>query len=400
MTEFGQVVVVLCAWDNRRSRMASKYSHRFLDIIMNEFSSKTFSVSFMPHATGFVHKELHKGVSFHYIVPETLCRTHIVKGKQTRPQFSAAAIMAIFDEVSTYSVAMKDRNMRPGLSVHLNTELLKTVHAGDELILLTSADKIGKTLGYASLEVLNKDGELVARGKHIKHLPMGLWFDFITHPAIAPFSLALNEFKTKRKQQEMEKAGVDPVRKVTGLPAIEGVGKVFDLLGLTRYDGSIPATNDTTQDPDGLLYCSSDGRVDPRDVHYYTMTVKQITSNLRRTMHGGAVGCAVEHACLLSRSRNIQADGTQEGSDGVYDLDCYIQNLEVRYIAPMKGDLIISTANDQHSPLLRKTSADSGREEPPANGEESRWCKKSFGQVLNKQDGSLCAEYVCTWALL
>jgi hypothetical protein len=54
----------------------------------------------MPYAKGFVHKELHKGVSFHYIVPETLCRTHIVYGKQSKPQFSAAAIMAIFDEVS------------------------------------------------------------------------------------------------------------------------------------------------------------------------------------------------------------------------------------------------------------------------------------------------------------
>jgi hypothetical protein len=148
---------------------------------------------------------------------------------------------------------------------------------------------------------------------------------------------------------------------------------------------------------DNNIFCSDSGRVDAADVKSYTMTVKQMTSNLRNTMHGGAVGCAVEHACLLSRSGNTQSDGSAEGCDGVYDMDCYIQSLEVRYISPMRGDLIITAANDRHSPLLYAAgrSAPSG----PMAEEARRWCTKSLGKVLNKSDGSVCAEYVCTWAL-
>jgi acyl-coenzyme A thioesterase PaaI-like protein len=270
---------------------------------------------------------------------------------------------------------------------------VQNIYAGEEITILTQADKIGKTLGYASLEVLNQNGELLARGKHIKHLNMGPWFDFITHPVIAPISLALHEFTHKRENAKKEKEGNNDVHKVTGFPTLEGVGKVFDILGLTRFLSKVPSAEADVADNN--MFCSDSGRVDPAEVKSYTMTVKQMTSNLNRTMHGGAVGCAVEHACLLSRSRNTQSDGRQEGREGVYDMDCYIQSLEVRYISPMRGDLIITTANDRHSPRLYTgaSSAQAGSEEA------ARWCTKSLGKVLNKSDGSVCAEYVCTWAL-
>jgi len=373
---------------------------------MGEFSAKTFSSTFMPHTRGFVHNDLKKGVSFHYIVPDTLCRSHLVNGRTGRPQFSAAAIMAIFDEVSTYSCAMKDRKLRPGLSVHLSTEVIEDIHAGDEITILTCADKIGNTLGYASLEVLNKQGELVARGKHIKHLPMGKWFEFITHPMIAPISLKLHELALLRENRKKQKEGNHDLMKMTGSSTIEGIGRVFDLLGLKSLTKKFSFMESTTAD--NAMFCSENGRIDPNDVHSYTMTVKQITSNLRNTMHGGAVGCAVEHACLLSRSGNTQEDGSQEGRDGVYELPCYVKQLEVRYISPMKGDLVITTANDPHSPLLFPPTEGSiaANEKQQQNHYENqrekeqmhKWCTKSIGKVLNQKDGSLCAEYVCTWA--
>lgn len=374
---------------------------------MNEFSAKTFSATFMPHTRGFVHNDLKNGVSFHYVVPETLCRSHIVNGKAGRPQFSAAAIMAIFDEVSTYSCAMKDRKMRPGLSVQLSTEVVKDIYAGDEITILTCADKIGNTLGYASLEVLNKNGELVARGKHIKHLPMGKWFEFITHPMIAPVSLKFHELALRREQRKKEKEGNHDVKNLTGSATIEGIGRVFDLLGLKALTNKFPFMESAPIDSD--KFCSENGRIDPKDMMSFTMTVKQITSNLRNTMHGGAVGCAVEHVCLLSRCGNTQPiDGSQDGREGVYDLPCYIQQLEVRYISPMKGDLVITTANDRHSPLLFPAGAPMSPKDSAAETLEAvdragtersnKWCTRSIGKVLNQKDGSLCAEYVCTWA--
>lgn len=388
--------------------MTHKYSRRFLDIIMNEFKTKTFSITFMEHTKGFVHKHLEKGVSFHYTVPETLCRTHIVNGQKQKPQFSAAAAMALFDEISSYSVAMKDRKMSPGLTVHLDTEMLRDIYAGDNITILTSADKIGSALGFASLEILNDNGELVARGKHIKHLPLGWWFQLITHPIIAPLSLALHEYKVKKETKRKQRAGHNDVKHLTGLHRIEGIGKVFDMLGMKRYSGTVASRMEV----DNTAYCSDTGRIDQEEMKRYELTVKQITSNLRKTMHGGAVGCAVEHACLLSRCMNTQEDGSQEGREGVYDLPCYVRALEVRYLAPMKGDLVVTVANDPHSPLLysdsssnhsskNTSSSDTGSDgvSRPSTEEVQRWGNRSIGKVVNQADGSVCAEYVCHWAL-
>ena len=180
--------------------MFSKISNRILDIIMHEFSGKTFSVCMMSGLTGFVQSDLKKGVSFHYVVPEHLCRKYTVEGRKVDPHFSTAAIMALFDEISTYSTSMKDKNHRPGLSVHLTTELLQNVYAGDEVTILTKADKNGKTIGYCTMELLNKKGELVARGKHIRYLQMGALFDTITDPMILPWTVNYYEyFHGKRK---------------------------------------------------------------------------------------------------------------------------------------------------------------------------------------------------------
>eukprot|EP00428_Durinskia_dybowskii_P070158 CAMPEP_0170405934 /NCGR_PEP_ID=MMETSP0117_2-20130122/27449_1 /TAXON_ID=400756 /ORGANISM="Durinskia baltica, Strain CSIRO CS-38" /LENGTH=51 /DNA_ID=CAMNT_0010663089 /DNA_START=312 /DNA_END=463 /DNA_ORIENTATION=- len=51
--------------------------------------------------------------------------------------------MAVFDEISTYSTSMRDRNHRPGQSVHLSTEVLRPIYAGENVSVLTKADKLG-----------------------------------------------------------------------------------------------------------------------------------------------------------------------------------------------------------------------------------------------------------------
>lgn len=383
-----------------RRAMSTKTAHRMLDLLMGEFSSKSFSVCMMSAVKGFVHRNLDQGVSFHYVVPEYLCRKHIVGGKETDPQFSAAAIMALFDEVSTFSCAMKDRKKRPGVSVHLTTEIVKNVHAGEEVTILTSADKIGKTLGYCTMEILNAKGELVARGKHIKHLPMGLYFDVITHPLVSPAALTFYEnFMVSKEGRKARAEGKHELKIPKGYPSIDGVGRVFDILGLKRLSSNpFQGDRDTSH---RLTHCSNNGRLEPETELSFSMTVQQVTSNLNKTMHGGAVGCAVEHACLLSRSGNTNALGNQDGTQGVYDLDCYVQSLDVRYISPMRGDLIITTVNDIYAPLLYtdKHSASSLGAGASVGDKTALWTTRSIGRVLNKSDGSLCAEYTCNWAL-
>eukprot|EP00598_Pedospumella_elongata_P002470 CAMPEP_0184981050 /NCGR_PEP_ID=MMETSP1098-20130426/10910_1 /TAXON_ID=89044 /ORGANISM="Spumella elongata, Strain CCAP 955/1" /LENGTH=109 /DNA_ID=CAMNT_0027504571 /DNA_START=7 /DNA_END=333 /DNA_ORIENTATION=- len=108
--------------------------------------------------------------------------------------------------------------------------------------------------------------------------------------------------------------------------------------------------------------------------------------NRNGKMHGGAVGCAVEQACLLSRSANTNEQGNQIGTEGVYELNCYVKSLDVRYIAAMNGDLIVTTADDVYAPLLFGNSV--------AGSPSANWRARSIGKVLNKADGSICAEYV------
>lgn len=367
-----------------------------LNLLMNEFGAKSFSVCLMNSVKGFVHKNLTDGVSLHYVVPENLCRKHIVKDVSRQPQVSAAAIMALFDEISTYSCGMQDRKHRPGVSVHLETEMIKNVLAGEEVVILTNTDKIGKSLAYCTMELLDTKGELLARGKHIKFLPMGAHYELITHPFILPWTLGFYELSQKKKAvpQALEEHFVGPAKHPKGFPAIDGLGKVFDILGLKRLPPATVSTDEITRAYSQIV-CSNNGRIEPNSVTSYSMTVQQITMNPLGKMHGGAVGCAVEHACLLSRSGNTNEHGNQEGTEGVYDVNCYVQALDVRYISPMKGDLIVTTAEDTHAPLLYAGIESSAKLPEHA----VLWRSQSIGKVLNKDDGSVCAEYTCTWAV-
>ena len=107
-------------------------------------------------------------------------------------------------------------------------------------------------------------------------------------------------------------------------------------------------------------------------------------------MHGGAVGIAIEQACVRSRLDSRKAEAGQSSSeqqeaDGAYLLHCYIKHIDIRYIAPMSGDIVVSVRDDSYSPTLRDRCSLSSR---------------SVGQVLKKKDGQVCAEYECTWAML
>jgi hypothetical protein len=61
--------------------------------------------------------------------------------------------------------------------VYLSTEILRAIPAGTDVIITAKAKKIGKTLGFATMEMHDLEGSLLARGDHIKHLPMGYMWD-------------------------------------------------------------------------------------------------------------------------------------------------------------------------------------------------------------------------------
>lgn len=111
--------------------------------------------------------------------------------------------MAVFDELSSYAFVVKDSTCRFGVSVYLSTEILHTIPAGKDVIIITKANKIGKTLGFATMEMFDKNGLLLARGEHIKYLPMGPLWNFTAKLLLSPFVLpillkygkSINKFK-------------------------------------------------------------------------------------------------------------------------------------------------------------------------------------------------------------
>jgi acyl-coenzyme A thioesterase PaaI-like protein len=256
---------------------------------------------------------------------------------------------------------------------------------------LTKADKLGNTIGYCSMELVNQAGELVARGKHIRYLQMGLHFDLMSHPIALPWVVRAYElFFARKSHSTMHRAvGKDIFPLPKGFPSIDGVGKVFEALGLERvsYDSVlVDGATAAAHGPDNsALFTSLHGRVPADRIRAFAMTVRPITSNLLGNMHGGAVACAVEHACVLSRAQGVPEE--ERGSPG-YRLGCFVDSVEVRYISAMKGDLHITVADDVHAPVLQL----SGAAQPVAS--------RSFGKVLSAEDGAQCAEYVCTWKAL
>lgn len=113
-----------------------------------------------------------------------------------RSYFSCAAAMALFDELSSYHLMLNDQTARPGVSVQLSTELFSRCEANNEVVLTTRIDKIGKYIGFCSMEIHDSSGDLVARGRHLKFMVMGTVWDFLMSPAVLPFTLSLYSFFT------------------------------------------------------------------------------------------------------------------------------------------------------------------------------------------------------------
>jgi len=76
---------------------------------------------------------------------------------------NSGAIMAWFDEVSSWGFVSADGRHRPGVSVSLNTTVLGWVGAGTEVEIESQCKKVGDTLGFADM-VLKE----VATGREVR----------------------------------------------------------------------------------------------------------------------------------------------------------------------------------------------------------------------------------------
>ena len=178
--------------------MATKTSGRIFDMVVSYLAGDSFSSMLTPPSSmdRSTLAEVGNELSIDYTVPPALCR----ESKDGSSHFTVSATLALLDDFSSYALMMQDRNHRPGVSVTLNTEIIRKCQAGDKIKLVSRCDKIGKSIAFCSMELRGVDGELLARGKHIKYVKMGFLWDLLTSAFFFPIVLTIMEYMMKSKK--------------------------------------------------------------------------------------------------------------------------------------------------------------------------------------------------------
>ena len=196
---------------------------------------------------------------------------------------------------------IEDTNNRPGVSIHLETQVFEQSkeiiiadndkNKGIDVLVATKVRKIGRTVGFCDITMHTADGHtLLAKGSHIKFLPMGIIWDWLLNPTFLPFFMYfLNSIPLYWK------AMLAPNFKHQGQAKIEKMS-VFEELNISQ---------------DGCF------KVNP------------MLCNPVGALHGGALAVACEEVI----TRKVA------GSKRVNDL-------EIKYLRSMKGDITVEIIDE------------------------------------------------------
>ena len=162
---------------------------KLIDIFIKDLSPGSFtdylgisSQKFAPVATST------GSITFTFNVPSHLC----LQGRSS-PYLSTSATMALFDEYSSMCLMMKDRCARGGVSIVLTADLHNECPPNSEVTIVTTATKVGKTIGFCDIEMFDKNSNLLASGSHVKYIDMGKAWDVVMHPSRIKHTLAFYE---------------------------------------------------------------------------------------------------------------------------------------------------------------------------------------------------------------
>lgn len=79
-------------------------------------------------------------------------------------------ITTLVDVVGTMALLTKDAS-RAGVSIELSSSFTSAAKVGDSVLCVGKVTKYGKRLGFTQVDLFRKsDGQLVASGRHTKHL--------------------------------------------------------------------------------------------------------------------------------------------------------------------------------------------------------------------------------------
>lgn len=192
---------------------------------------------------------------------------------------------------------------------------MKPCFAGETVIVSAKSEKTGKTIGFCNIEVHNEKKELVARGKHIKYLPLGFLWDSIASPTFLPVFLSLYENQLSRMRnaplvQHFVRAalgGDNMNHNAQIFDEVGNVGHIFDNMQLKLLSSS-------------PISCISD-TID------HSFTSKPGMNNIIGRVHGGAVAMAVDEA-LHSSCRLL----SPLDDDAIIN-NAFMTSMDIRYLA-------------------------------------------------------------------
>jgi acyl-coenzyme A thioesterase PaaI-like protein len=378
-----------------------RISTRIFDAVVAYLSGGSFSSALTPPnaMARTTLAEVGNELSIDYTVPAPLCRN----SSGGSPQFAVSAMLALLDDFSSYALMMQDRNHRPGVSVTLKTEIIRPCKAGDTVKLVSRCDKIGKSVAFLSMELRSAFGDVLARGKHIKYVKMGFFWDLLTSAVLFPLVLAILEYTVKRKAPKAKNtAGSDSAADAKSQAEHGGLFKCLNIAAVADPTSLFASDEEAaTEGKKGKKYKKTTPVIDAKE-KCFTFKVSKATSNVLGAMHGGAVAAAAEEACVQLAA----ADPSKKG--------CFVDSIEVAYISPAKvsclvcdhthyivracvccvaatfvimllihctdnefqGELVIVLREDEHSTHRRAT----------------------LGRVLSRRTGQVCSEFTCGWS--
>lgn len=296
-------------------------AEKLLHIAKNVFAAKTFSKTLGTEAAELLYADHNEGVTFSMIIPERICFP-ISKGSKTHVLPVSSAI-AIFDDLSTYSFLIKDKNLRSGVSVLLSAEILADIPPGSKVQIVSQVSKIGKSIGFSDVFMFNENNDLVARGYHTKYLPMGMVWNVLTHPALLNMTLSFYEnvfvkIKDTTIGKSLAKLMLDGRNKdIQQMPVFESAGSVFDSFGLEIQ----PVAKHL-----GISHenkCKHAKQV--VESNEFIFDVLPFMCNIRGFLHGGCVAMTIEHALTQSNLESGSASAAAR-----------VRRLDIQYLNAMK----------------------------------------------------------------
>lgn len=307
-------------------------ARRFMGISMRESAHGAFGGYLLNAVKELKYDRMPSEFQCVYTVPPSLCSHQEKSSPKSKPYMPTSAILALFDEMSAHMMLGADKNYRPGTSVVLNTELFQPVYLNDEVVVATYVDKIGKSLGFCTMELYDKNSStLLARGKQVKFMPVGLFFDLISRPFIFPFFLKYYDlFHGNRYVSSIDHLLPDhptTSTKTTHIPnpVDDAIGAMYSALSIEKISDHSP-------------YVSVQGHAE--NSAYYTVPPHPKLFNPLGMYHGGAIATALEDTCRAYK-RVICA--------GMLQSEPIMQSMEIRYLSAMKVKCCLHYLFHSHS---------------------------------------------------